>query len=145
MKRLLLLFIPLVFFFGCEEENNSNECLLYGTWEFYSEDGYSDECMVYCNASIVDSPCDPKTIYVGDLCAQMTFNEDGSWSYLQENPSYYYEGTWSSNCSVGNTVTITEFKNDPQMSGSSDYYINSMNSNSLTLTEGDYYRLVLKK
>ncbi len=47
-----------MFFFGCEEENNneSTECLLYGTWEFYSEDYNSVDCFIYCTANIADAP-----------------------------------------------------------------------------------------
>jgi len=141
-KCVLLLIVPLLFFFGCEEESNSNECLLYGTWDFYSEDGYSDDCMVYCNASILESPCNPENIYVGDLCAQLTFNEDGSFIYSQENPSYYYEGSWTSGCQVGDLLSAIEYKD---FESDWVYVINSISSNSLTLTEGDYYRLVLKK
>ena len=143
MKRLLLLFIPLMFFFGCEEENNneSTECLLYGTWEFYSEDGNDgSDCLVYCNANISDAPCSPTNTSTTDLCSQLTFNENGSFTYSQENPNYFYQGTWSGGCDVNNVLEMNSTD-----SGLESYLINSIDANSLILTDGEYYRLVLKK
>ena len=141
MKKLLLLFIPLVFFFSCEEENNneSTECLLYGTWEFYSEDYNGVDCFVYCTANIADAPCGPLNTSVDDICAQLTFNENGSFAYSQQNPYYYYQGTWDSSCSVNSTLELNSTEG-----GLEPYTINSISSNSLTIIDGDY-RLVLKK
>ena len=102
MQKLLLLFIPLLFFFSCEtEEENVNNCLLYGNWNLdYTETAESVSCL----CGYVESSC-TETM---DYC--MTFNifENGEFiSQSSEFDSGEVLGTWSGGCSPKDTVILT--------------------------------------
>ncbi len=102
MKKLLLLFIPLVFFFGCEpEDENVDNCLLHGNWNVDYVD-QSDEVVCYCEH--IESSC---TETVEDC---MTFNFLENGEFIAQS-SYFDSGevlgVWSGDCSSGDTVILT--------------------------------------
>ena len=102
MKKILLLFIPLVFFFGCDEENNydSNECLLYGLWYVDYMTNYSaDDTECFCEYS--SSICNDNN----DACPYINFLENGSLSGLDADGDLL-AGEWTSDCEDGATITI---------------------------------------
>ena len=135
MKNLLFLFIPLVFFFGCEEGDNanSNECLLYGSWDLsYSYgDGSSGVCLLYCNTNINETPCDSATTFSPDYeaCEQWNFNEDGSFLITSTMLiDGFVEGSWSSDCGEESVLNI-----QLESIGSQEYTITNINANLLVL------------
>ncbi len=104
MKRLLLLFIPLMFFFGCEvfeeeEGNAANECLLYGSWslDYIEGGGYGPDC--YCGYDAII--CEQNN----DECATLTFLETGDYMMVnldgEEQP-----GWWISDCVMGGDLVL---------------------------------------
>ena len=110
-----------MFFFSCEEGNNndSNECILYGTWDFfYFMDNDGDYCDICPETPISDSPCLEKHTYIYQYdCPTMVFNEDGT--YISDDGMYGDSvsiGSWSSNCSDsivldGNEANIISISN----------------------------------
>tara|TARA_B100000530_G_C15781396_1_gene417684 strand:+ start:162 stop:617 length:456 start_codon:yes stop_codon:yes gene_type:complete len=96
MKKLLLLFIPLMFFFSCElfeeEEEvctgNATSDLVVGTWEtntifYYYTNGDLYNCVNVCNSSnnlCVDNECITST-YNCDGTYTNSLGESGTWSY----------------------------------------------------------------
>jgi len=102
MKRLFLLFIPLVLFFGCEEDTNydSNECLLYGLWYVGYMTNYStDDTHCYCEYS--SSVCNDNI----DACPYINYLENGSFSGL-DGDGNLLAGEWISGCEDGAAFTI---------------------------------------
>ena len=135
MKKLLLLFIPLVFFFGCEEENNneSTECLLYGTWDYAYEQWSSGYCAIWCDTPVNETPCSMENVEIYPECEQITFNNDGTYTLtIEDNNSYSYQGAWSGGCAVGESLSfIPEFDYDPE--NITTFEITSISANSLTI------------
>tara|TARA_B100000965_G_scaffold320166_1_gene281156 strand:+ start:86 stop:508 length:423 start_codon:yes stop_codon:yes gene_type:complete len=104
MKRLLLIFIPLMFFFGCEnEEEDVDNCFfLYGNWNIdYATEGTSIGC--FCGYN--EDACTE----ILDDCLTFDFLEDGSYvaMRIEDGSSYEELGSWSSDCSDGNSIVLT--------------------------------------
>ena len=112
MKKLIILLIaPLLFFNSCEEENNSDECLLYGAWELNYVIDNDNICEVYCNTIASDTPCDSTYNEDYSYCLIASFNIDGSFSenfinYETESSGIMY-GNWIGGCEVGDLITVT--------------------------------------
>ena len=116
MKKLLILFIPLIFFFGCEEENTNCDC----------------DCLdpLACNYGEVEADCE----YPGDFgCFGTTdsvgivnlgwmqlpdpddpWNDAGIWvSYINYVDTVFasYAGVWDPDCLCA-CEEITEISNN---------------------------------
>ena len=131
MKKLLLLFIPLMFFFGCEEEENiPDECLLYGTWslDYYEsvETGYT-----ICTCGFDADNCD----LLMTQCAPITLSEDGG---LNANTLGGIDrvGEWSGGCQVNDEIIFNWFD---QLQEEYTIIILSISNNSLLMQSSDGY------
>ena len=139
MKKLLLLFIPLMFFFSCElfeEEEvctgNATSDLVVGTWEtnttfYYSEDGSLYDCYNVCNSSnslCTDHECITSTMNC-DGTVSNSLGESGTWSYDPQEQVftsigpqgtfYHYTTTLNSTHMVYETNVVLVLDNGAQI------------------------------
>jgi len=125
MKKLVFLFIPLMFFFGCEEEENDDEpiigysCLLIGSWnqtifrEYYIpldnvniEDDWnsfntSEIIGAQCQCSYWHPDCKGDQYYgtQSNECWIWIFAEDGGYYMVREDNGFYVNlGNWGGDC-----------------------------------------------
>tara|TARA_B100001250_G_scaffold92497_1_gene76984 strand:+ start:266 stop:676 length:411 start_codon:yes stop_codon:yes gene_type:complete len=125
MKKLLFLFIPLVFFFSCEPEEEESSCLLFGNWSVdYFEDIDSGKITCICGYS--DSLCDE----YDDDCASINFL-DGEFD-LETLDDYIISGTWSGGCFTGESIFLESFEPD-----SYTFFIISISENNLVLSSSE--------
>ena len=112
MNKLFFLFIPLLFFIGCEEEdsnddnlNNSTTCV-EGVWRVQSIDasGY-DYLLCFCD-------------YVSGACGEF---DDSCYDFVFESNAYFHTlvngefsngGTYQADCPIGPGYTIMLHMND---------------------------------
>jgi len=116
MKKILLLFIPLIFFFGCDKEEEEVVCLLEGIWSVNYID-YGTYCEPYCDVDLSDIPCTVSGYgYYDNTCVTLTFNSNEIvtmiTSYAQDEYVNTASGTWSSGCEEGDNIIITEMDGD---------------------------------
>ncbi len=127
-KKILLLLIPLISFFGCElfEEEEATICLIEGTWSavYVSSPDYG--CSIYCDTSPSNVPCSPTNIYNGysGTCLTVVFNNNNTYSATWTGDGYdapeINTGIWeSSGCNAGDmlyldgdTAQIVELNNN---------------------------------
>ncbi|MDC0189336.1 hypothetical protein OAJ42_00520 [Flavobacteriales bacterium] len=142
MKKLVLLFIPLVFFFGCdpddESENTSYNCV---NDECFSADGGSGQyntladCLIVCGNENISYNCIDNECFSADegsgqyatlddclsVCGNINYNcstegcvesEDGQYATIQE-----CEGVCSCNCGI-----VTYILTTPPSNGEPDPY-----------------------
>jgi len=110
MKKLLLL-IPLMCLFSCEtEEENTNNCLLYGNWNLDYAIGVFDygieEDGFFCFCGYIEDSCTNSI----DACVTFDFSENGSFfSQRSEGSNVVSEesGTWTGDCSAGGSLVLT--------------------------------------
>ena len=96
MKKLLLLCIPLVFFFGCEEDNSNNDvntCLIEGTWSLETYDELNGEYLT-CFCEYVSGACE---VFDKD-CIDFVF-EPNNYFHSLYNGEFEGGGTWDADCS----------------------------------------------
>ena len=121
MKRLLLLFIPLVFFFSCEEEESNESCQLIGVWnvdyEVFPEgiDGEDYE-VISCWCGYVSDICTELYTYNDiEYCQTLEFQENNSLIAIEYSNSSNQLNTieseesfsWSSNgCAENDLITV---------------------------------------
>ena len=101
MKKLLLLFIPLIFFLGCETEEDV-ECLLYGNWSINYN--ITDSVGMACFCGYVEDSC----IDVLEDCMTFNFFENGEFIAQSSDPGFNeILGEWAGGCSVGESLVLT--------------------------------------
>ncbi len=107
-KKYLLLIIPFVFFFGCEQ-NEDTSCSI--VWEWKTNDiEYSNgnvTCLCNYSATFYDN------IHPG--CPESLFAENGYvyYQYIgQDGMLYSYNGSWIGECDNTNNMSI-EFGGEP--------------------------------
>tara|TARA_B100001250_G_scaffold365090_1_gene345595 strand:- start:495 stop:932 length:438 start_codon:yes stop_codon:yes gene_type:complete len=143
MKRLLLLFIPLVFFFSCEKDNNTN-CLLVGeAWTLNYIDFIDYGCALFCGTVEVED-CTDWYPDKEDLCLTIQFNADKTCviNITEDGETETNSGTWDSSCGVNNILSI--YDENGGLSTSTEYYeILTLESNILEWRRpsGDIYVL----
>ena len=142
IKRLLLLFIPLMFFLGCEEEESNESCQLIGVWnvdyEVFPEglDGEDYE-VITCWCGYVSDMCTELYTYNNiEYCQTLEFQENNSLIAIEYSNSSNQLNTieseenfsWSSNgCAENDLITVTGDFADLQIT------IVSISANNLTL------------
>jgi len=132
MKRLLLLFIPLMFFFGCEEEESNESCQLIGVWSVDYEiyplgiDGEGYET-VSCWCGYVSDACTHLyTYYDIEYCRTLDFQENGSLIAIEYS---------SSSNELNNVESEENFNWSSDGCGPSDLIIlNEEEANTMALT-----------
>tara|TARA_B100000579_G_scaffold366368_1_gene326171 strand:- start:269 stop:841 length:573 start_codon:yes stop_codon:yes gene_type:complete len=110
MKKLLLLFIPLVFFFSCEEEENSDTNNNMG-YDCTTDGCYAAENAQYISLSDCESACDNNNgcILLG------TWNSELMIQYSYTNPGQYEDAIIISQedyGEYGGNVDRIEFRDD---------------------------------
>jgi hypothetical protein len=149
MKKLLLLFIPLLFFIGCEEEdnnddnsNNSTTCL-EGSWSIQSFDSSLYDDYVQCFCDYVSGACD---VFDED-CFDFVFESDNYFHSLV-NGEFGNGGTYQADCPIGPGSTIIVEMNDGYLSdGTWEMEVQSISSTTMIVDlnlevsdeYGDYY------
>lgn len=141
MKKILLLFIPLVFFFGCEtDQENITDCQLIGLWNLDSEvypqgiDGENYET-ISCWCGYVSDACTHLyTYYDFECCRTFDFQENGSLAvleYCSSSNEFNSEENWtwsSDDCGVGDLIILNEGGTDTMT-----ITIQAISENNLTL------------
>ena len=109
MKKIILLFIPLLFFIGCEEEDNNDDnsaICLEGSWSIQSFDnsGY-DYLLCFCD-------------YVSGACGEF---DESCYDFVFESNNYFHAladgefsngGTYQADCPIFPGATIIIDMND---------------------------------
>ena len=144
MKRVLLLFIPLMFFFGCDSDEGEGDCLLYGTWNlnYIEEPDYDYPGGIYCFCGYLDNLCyldKYGDIKMNDECISITFLEDGGYQVLTVDPwnTENYSGTWTGGCLMGDSIFFVESNG-----GNGSFFIISISEDNLVFSYDDGYSYI---